>query len=753
MPTPPDAARVQHVTESVEAEFRRFYDKRLRAALADHWLMMLVALPLMVAFVARCTTISIPTAVVIGSVPLTISLLIGLRAVHRTAPQHSAKFHIATTYLLVAVAVIVRVSADDPSCRLPFIVAAGILLNLVLIELPTRVLVAVTLIGFVALVGVDFLFVGITKTSLLAMIVVTGILISGLLCAADLERWTRVEWFHAGRISEATVVDALTGVANRRLFARVLDDRFKHGGPLSLLILDVDHFKAYNDHFGHPTGDECLCRIGEYLQQHVDPNDGLVARLGGEEFAVLMWSNRARAIDHAAALQRGIAALKIDAPPGGPRWVTASGGFATIDDVEDSATPTDMLCSADDAMYAAKRAGRDRLESYEKLHQRTPRTAALLTNHERVEAPDEELVATWRSLRFRNQKIEQAFRGSFERQALRSRGFLMVGFVVGAVAAIIVQGPVAPYTAAIVLSATTLCAVVAARSVRWSAVILIVTVGVVVVVLMVQRVVFATEPTLWPLCFPCAAILGMCRAWIRYSVVAGWAAAYTAAVYAADLLWTPPSDVRNVVLLTFIPLAVGTLRFAYRIERAQRLAWARAHHAEQLSRTDILTGLPNRRHFDEVLSAALTTSPNTALMYLDVDWFKRFNDGFGHPAGDHCLRLIGHCLAQATEQPGEFAARIGGEEFAVVMSDVTDAHARRRAAEIRADITALRIPAPAPAIFVTVSAGISHTREHPGATSTPELAKALRFAADHALYAAKRRGRDQLVTPDTIQTA
>jgi diguanylate cyclase (GGDEF)-like protein len=160
------------------------------------------------------------------------------------------------------------------------------------------------------------------------------------------------------RLAELAATDELTGVKNRRRFREDLDLLFahaaRHRSPLSLLLLDIDHFKQYNDAFGHPAGDRVLRQVGATLRSNVRAHD-VVARYGGEEFVVLMPATDLDAsVEVAERLRRAIAGS--DWPH---RPVTASFGAATSDpDTTDAATLVDQ---ADRALYLSKQAGRNRV--------------------------------------------------------------------------------------------------------------------------------------------------------------------------------------------------------------------------------------------------------------------------------------------------------------------------------------------------------------------------------------------------------
>jgi two-component system chemotaxis response regulator CheY len=166
------------------------------------------------------------------------------------------------------------------------------------------------------------------------------------------------------RLAELAATDELTGVKNRRRFREDLDLLFgqasRQGYPLSLILLDIDHFKSYNDAFGHPAGDRVLQQVGRILRSTVRGHD-VVARYGGEEFVVLLPSTAANdAVEVAERLRAGIATQ--DWPH---RPVTASFGVAT----SDPATPdADTLVEhADRALYASKEAGRDRTSHFDQV--------------------------------------------------------------------------------------------------------------------------------------------------------------------------------------------------------------------------------------------------------------------------------------------------------------------------------------------------------------------------------------------------
>jgi diguanylate cyclase (GGDEF)-like protein/PAS domain S-box-containing protein len=199
--------------------------------------------------------------------------------------------------------------------------------------------------------------------------------------------------------------------------------------------------------------------------------------------------------------------------------------------------------------------------------------------------------------------------------------------------------------------------------------------------------------------------------------------------------------------------AIANIRdVTWRKQAEDELAIATAK-LEVLASTDGLTSLANRRSFDETLSRewrrARRAGGHLALLLLDADWFKAYNDRYGHQRGDDALRAISACITQSLKRPGDFAARYGGEEFAVVLPGNDEGGAMQVAEEIRSCLTGLAIPHDgAPAGIMTVSIGIASLKPALGGDSADLLA-----SADAALYAAKRGGRDRVATATAAKLA
>ncbi|MCK0208986.1 diguanylate cyclase [Starkeya koreensis] len=188
----------------------------------------------------------------------------------------------------------------------------------------------------------------------------------------------------------------------------------------------------------------------------------------------------------------------------------------------------------------------------------------------------------------------------------------------------------------------------------------------------------------------------------------------------------------------------ATVRQRARLER--ELVEANRRLTE-LSEMDALTELPNRRKFDKALTRELgragRNEPSLALVMIDVDDFKSYNDLYGHPEGDECLRRIAGALRGCAIRPADLVTRYGGEEFAAVLPDSTEADGVAVATAMLAAVRALRIPhAGSPHGIVTVSIGITvrHAERNTKAPATDLVA-----GADRALYAAKHAGRNRIL--------
>jgi diguanylate cyclase (GGDEF)-like protein len=233
------------------------------------------------------------------------------------------------------------------------------------------------------------------------------------------------------------------------------------------------------------------------------------------------------------------------------------------------------------------------------------------------------------------------------------------------------------------------------------------------------------------------------------------ASAFSATVFAVAVKAQIEPALKICFSMQIATTCVFALYANYLIERRRCLdylvrlkASLEAEAAEQasrrmrdLSQLDALTELPNRRYLDERLEAWLAEGNAVALLIVDIDHFKLYNDTLGHLAGDECLKRVARVFAAASQNPDVFCARYGGEEFVFAMRCVTRLQAVRFARALLASVDMLAIPHPALPSgrgVLTISLGLALR-----SARIPMTAAKLLSAADQALYLAKSRGRGQ----------
>ncbi len=219
-------------------------------------------------------------------------------------------------------------------------------------------------------------------------------------------------------------------------------------------------------------------------------------------------------------------------------------------------------------------------------------------------------------------------------------------------------------------------------------------------------------------------------------------AAYIAVAWAANLQGQQLAYSATVLALANMVGAV----VCYSLEKANRVGFLEARLLGEMVARDGLTGIYNRRMFDERIeelwNQAVRDQVPLAMVLIDIDCFKPFNDCYGHQAGDETLRRVAATLDRFARRPLDFTARYGGEEFATVLYDVDRAFVTDLAQRMRAEIEALAIPhersSAAPSL--TVSVGAACVRPVAG-----RHRKGFIQLADEALYAAKNQGRNRVV--------
>lgn len=173
---------------------------------------------------------------------------------------------------------------------------------------------------------------------------------------------------------------------------------------------------------------------------------------------------------------------------------------------------------------------------------------------------------------------------------------------------------------------------------------------------------------------------------------------------------------------------------------------------ERMTAIDGLTGIANRRRFDETLEAewrrARREHTQLGLILIDVDFFKRFNDHYGHLAGDDCLRKVASALANATHRPADLVARYGGEEFVALLPITDRAGVTTVAESLRNAVESLALPHEKSDAHPTVTISLGAALVAPPTAAGSVTAESLIARADKALYSAKHGGRNRVTLAD-----
>ncbi|MGF6776009.1 diguanylate cyclase (GGDEF)-like protein [Paraburkholderia sp. GAS334] len=242
--------------------------------------------------------------------------------------------------------------------------------------------------------------------------------------------------------------------------------------------------------------------------------------------------------------------------------------------------------------------------------------------------------------------------------------------------------------------------------------------------------------------FGTAAIDGVPR-WYAFRHIAGFPMILDVAIATRDIYaeWRHRAWILGS-LMAAVDVALVTLAVLFSQQLRRRME--AEEELRMLARTDGLTGLHNRRAFEEIVETewrrAQRTGRPLSMLMLDVDNFKGFNDLYGHSAGDDALVAVARCIAGKARRPGDSAVRYGGEEFIVLLPNTGEAGAARIAESIRAAVQALQMRHVAGAHHVlTISIGIASTEKQRFGTC-----RAMINAADTALYEAKDTGRNRV---------
>ena len=595
--------------------------------------------------------------------------------------------------------------------------------------------------------------------------------------------------------------DPLTRAVNRRGFdtalAAAFEDNSGSGGEVALLMIDLDHFKRFNDRYGHPAGDECLRSLVAAMRFQLRDGRDLLARYGGEEFCVLLRRCRIdEALEIGRRLCRSVEALAIphEARDDGIAVATISCGAAAVDP-RSGVDGAELVARADQALYDAKQAGRNLC-----LAAGPDAGAAPLVPDQTIDVRDRGVTGTeppqpaandataglaalvaqesrrrGRSLtdqRFApelEQRFEDDTRSEFQAH-MRWCAVIGLGFfALYTLACILIPGLLGDQliedAVAVPLIAAFAVGVGRLKSRR-----LVNTLACLVIVVAASLSALVPE-TIDPGLAGANALTNLCfvvfaNLTLRIDFDRAVVAAIAGTLVIAAMVLRPEVSAPEFVLVMTTAIGVGGLtlvanhrlieneRRAYLVSlqehlRTEMLAADNSNLVE-ITTSDPLTGATNRRGFDAALAAAFGAQAKgggaVALLMIDLDHFKSLNDLYGHPAGDACLRSVVAAIRRHLRSEQDVLARYGGEEFAVLLPQCRIDEASQIGDRLCRSVEALGIPHAARGDgvnVVTISCGAAAMEPGPGADGARLVAK-----ADQALYRAKWDGRNRCLAAD-----
>ena len=766
----PRIPRFPQFSPEQEQAFRAHFVAAGRRHKSELWLILLFLTGFLAVFHRffltdpETSAVVVPLVIIGTAVPAVLRWLSGAQS-----PWHrwSTALYVISVYADVACLMAIRaISIDNGHDLIPILLPVGVLTSLLVANVRSTILLPTVFVGFAGIAAIELTLIPTTSNGLFNLVASAGILLVPLLSSYELERLNRVAWLQKQELRTHARTDALTGLPNRRGFSEAfrdaLGDRADASAPFPLALIDLDSFKQLNDTLGHPTGDLTLALVGRFLLDdsaaHGSPGE-TVARLSGEEF-VVFWpgldGDEAKA--RAEALRSGIGALGLPTGADGPAaTLTASAGFVcrTVPHDDPELAARQLVACADTALYGAKETGRDRL-----VVNSGPVPATVAHWPRPPESSSE--TATDSQARTGPPRfapaLEARFLDYFERTGIPLRRTISGGIMVFSALIFLFQDqlllmpPEASLTGrmflatAIIPGAAIAFGVTYSRRLRgWSSYIYVVCLATVISAQMIQRVIQLPKGyDVVPFLMPLAVLLSLGIVQIRFRLLAPAMLTVLVGLVTTEAVAFSLTPYRVLNLIAAVAMALVVLRFAYRLEKASRDDWSRSQSLYRLSRIDTLTGLPNRRAFDDDLAAgAETPHPAShevrALMLIDVDHLKRYNDRYGHPAGDVYLETVAQAVVTAVGT-SDRVYRVGGDEFAVLLSGTDAAALAEQAESVVTHVRTIAVPDSDSAQYASVSAGFAILSDA-GSDDVDRMVT----DADEALYAAKQQGRGRAV--------
>ncbi len=349
-----------------------------RARLISLLLMLQSLLYLLIAYmVYGAAEVNQTLVAVVGSLKMVLAVLFGTPAlIVLLAQGHPGSRHVQWLILMITIAygVVLSLVADDLIYIYFTILLLSVLISLSKVELVILMLLATLLMVSVVLLSGGWGGDAILAVADICILSIVALLISHVMRVQRLNRFMREQVIEtqnrdlerANReLARLSALDGLTSLANRRSFDEHLGQEWQRarrsGVVLSLLMIDVDLFKKYNDAYGHLAGDDCLRKVAGALQQEIRRPADLLARYGGEEFCVILPETELRgALTMAENLCSAVRRLQIRHQLSAWGHVTVSIGAASLQ-ADAGADPQALIEAADAALYRAKSAGRNRV--------------------------------------------------------------------------------------------------------------------------------------------------------------------------------------------------------------------------------------------------------------------------------------------------------------------------------------------------------------------------------------------------------
>ncbi|MBA4109520.1 MAG: hypothetical protein C0487_08000 [Leptothrix sp. (in: Bacteria)] len=609
----------------------------------------------------------------------------------------------------------------------------------------------------------------------------------------------KLEEYRRGALVETTerlhilsIQDPLTGLLNRRQFdtdlAQAWSTATRTRQAVAMLMVDVDFFKRYNDTYGHPAGDACLVRVSQALTKVAQAHGGIAARLGGEEFGLLLPGRTlAQAMDAGTALCDGLRDAGIE------HRTSSVAGHVTLSVGAAQAWPTpgsrasSLITSSDQALYQAKELGRDRvcaatamldMNQAEVLPPEPSQCEGMGAAQAEATVPPEAayvhtLQGKFRWLRFPAEQEADYNQGQVAHRRERLMAVTVLGLLIYQAyvlssRAMFPDVPTSALMAQLGMSAVLLIMAMRLHKLEalppwWREALF--SGGTSATAVMMLWVLSQSQQ-------PSALSFSVCLALIPMFAGVGarqpfWFTCLPAVItcVAAAYFLNPRGALQTLVfndsILMIVNNTVFTLILAYTLDHGARKAWllsnierlqrqslvAATQRLHELSTRDPLTGICNRRQFEEDLlriwEDGLQAEKPVAMLIIDVDFFKLYNDGYGHPAGDRCLKQVAATIDQVAKSAHALAARLGGEEFGILLPGGDHGQILQLGERVCAAVRQAGLPHRHSKVagheVVTVSLGAASLLPAKGGHR-----RALLAMADDALYQAKNSGRNRV---------